>query len=469
MKLIEELTNELKNEETALILMKKLKFSCEKGSSGGLAVYKKEGQNQRLSLNNSQSNNINNNNNNNVLRQNVMPKQHQQQQQQQIRNQQQMSSKTTSNNNNVYKRSAYPQQNSANNPSRSQGNNKMKQYSNYLNNQSSKPNGIINNNSNNNNTSQQQKYLQEQQRKMLQQQQQAASIIVEQTAAQKLAAAKLAVNKQLEHSLQQLPSLVTTPFDLILIPSSNHFEFAASVGLETVVNHLLKPTTDVSEPPRPLRQCGSCGSDYSAKWVPRKDGKVWCECCYRKDKKKLVAKQQEERIGVLLMRAVTQEKNIEKALALELEAARQQIEAFNSTLATAVSTTHKSNSPINHHPSSHRSLDNARSKPRQSTNTQPPPSTHNKPRVSKHDTSNHHHSHHSHHNTASSSSSSSSSYKNHFYSNSLERLMLNKDKVLGGYFSLINHSAFIPSSSSSSSSSSHHTPLRSHKPYSRPQ
>ena len=399
---VEELTNELKTEETALILLKKLKCSYDKNSSS-FNSQKKDYQKF--------NNNINNQNN--FMRQNMMQKQ------QQNKNQQNANNK---NSNNVIKRSAYSQQNlpTNNNSYRSQSNmsnNKLQQYSNYLNNQAAKMNGV-------NSSQQQQKYFQEQQRKILQQQQQAAAIIVEQTAAQKLAAAKLAVNKQLEQSLQQLPSLVTTPFDLVLIPSANHYEYAASVGLDTVVHHLLNKHTPQNSPTT-QNQCVSCKTDYTGKWITCKDGRVWCEVCYRKDKKKNVAKLQEERIGSLLLKAVTQEKNIEKALALELEAARQQIEAFNSTLATAVSTSHKSQSPINH-----QSLDLPQS--RSST-----PSS-NKSRYQK--------------------NFNSDSFKNH---HDLERMLKMKDKNLGNFLSLINPSAF-------QASSSHHTPLRNHKPYSRP-
>lgn len=430
---IEELRNELKREETALVLLNKLKFSCDKGA---VVANKKEQQTQRLNNynNNNNMNNLSNsNNNNNMNRQNILQKQ------QQNRSQQQTNNK---NNNSVYKRSAYPQQNQQtssnnnnNNSFRSQSNstnnntNKMQQYTNYLNNQSSKTNGAINNNNSAATTAtmQQQKYLQEQQRKMLQQQQQAASMIVEQTAAQKLAAAKVAVSKQLEQSLQQLPSLLTTPYDLVLIPPSNHLEYTASIGLEAVVNHLLA-NTSTTRPPQPPKTCGSCGTDHSTKWMERKDACVCCESCYRKDKKKLVAKQQEERIGGLLIRAGQQEKSIEKALTLELQAARQQIEAFNSSLATAVSS--PNHSP--HHRTPTTTLDNPRHKHRH--NQPSSSSSQNKTRYFNKD--NHHSSTPKNHQSSNNSSKNNhhSSTKNHQLTSSSNNNSNNSNNNNNGYF-----------------------------------
>lgn len=94
-----------------------------------------------------------------------------------------------------------------------------------------------------------------------------------QTPAQRQAAAKLALRKQLEKTLLQIPPPKPPPPEMNFIPNPSNTEFVYLLGLETVVDYLTKEKS--SQPPiqQPYR-CSQCKIDFTPLWKWEKQGKT---------------------------------------------------------------------------------------------------------------------------------------------------------------------------------------------------
>lgn len=94
-----------------------------------------------------------------------------------------------------------------------------------------------------------------------------------QTPAQRQAAAKLALRKQLEKTLLQIPPPKPPPPEMNFIPNPSNTEFVYLLGLETVVDYLTKDkgvTTPIQQPYR----CSQCKIDFTPLWKWEKQGKT---------------------------------------------------------------------------------------------------------------------------------------------------------------------------------------------------
>ncbi len=85
------------------------------------------------------------------------------------------------------------------------------------------------------------------------------------TPAQRQAAAKVALRKQLEKTLLQIPPPKPPPPEMNFLPNPNNFEFLALIGLEFVVDYITK---DPNEPLLSLDPftCSQCNTDFSSIW-----------------------------------------------------------------------------------------------------------------------------------------------------------------------------------------------------------
>lgn len=95
-----------------------------------------------------------------------------------------------------------------------------------------------------------------------------------QTPAQRQAAAKLALRKQLEKTLLQIPPPKPPPPEMNFIPNPSNTEFVYLLGLETCVDYLTKDPK-ASQPPiqQPYR-CSQCKIDFTPLWKWEKQGKT---------------------------------------------------------------------------------------------------------------------------------------------------------------------------------------------------
>lgn len=200
---------------------------------------------------------------------------------------------------------------------------------------------------------------------------------------QHLINAKLALRKQLEQTLLQIPTPKPTTCDLTYIPGINGWaEFLTSIGLEQAyntysdfVNRRLNPELSFNLP----NICAQCGTDWSVTWHEVScsneneiEEKIFCDRCRKSSQKKILKQDHSNRLRQAFMKAVQQEKELD---------AKFQSSASSTTVkqsTTSTSSTTSSSSSSSHNKHSNKNL---------STKI-------NSSSSSKH-SSNNHHSHHS--------------------------------------------------------------------------
>ncbi|KAK9893107.1 hypothetical protein WA026_023827 [Henosepilachna vigintioctopunctata] len=138
-----------------------------------------------------------------------------------------------------------------------------------------------------------------------------------QTPAQRQAAAKLALRKQLEKTLLQIPPPKPPPPEMHFIPNPSNTEFIYLVGLEHVVDFLTKETK-IPLPPAPFC-CSQCNSDFTPVWkwekIKSKGKLVICEQCVTSNVKKGLKAEHTNRLKTAFVKALQQEQEIEQRLA----------------------------------------------------------------------------------------------------------------------------------------------------------
>ncbi|XP_072946202.1 uncharacterized protein simj [Epargyreus clarus] len=148
-----------------------------------------------------------------------------------------------------------------------------------------------------------------------------------QTPAQRQAAAKLALRKQLEKTLLQIPPPKPPPPEMNFIPSPSNTDFVYLVGLEHVVDYL----TNEERMPRSSvpAVCAQCGGDFTCVWrweraPPRKQDATFacapharrlCELCVSGNVKRALKAEHTARLKTAFVRALQQEQEIERRLA----------------------------------------------------------------------------------------------------------------------------------------------------------
>ncbi|XP_066152247.1 transcriptional repressor p66-beta isoform X1 [Euwallacea fornicatus] len=139
-----------------------------------------------------------------------------------------------------------------------------------------------------------------------------------QTPAQRQAAAKLALRKQLEKTLLQIPPPKPPPPEMHFIPNPSNTDFIYLVGLEHVVDFLTKETK-MPLPPQPY-SCSQCSMDFTPVWKWESKGKskapkVICEQCVTNNVKKALKAEHTNRLKTAFVKALQQEQEIEQRLA----------------------------------------------------------------------------------------------------------------------------------------------------------
>ena len=144
---------------------------------------------------------------------------------------------------------------------------------------------------------------------------------ITQTPAQRQAAAKLALRKQLEKTLLQIPPPKPPPPEMHFIPNANNSEFIYYYGLETIVDFLIDNPNQNKLPPEPF-ECVQCGVDFTPvwKWQDRIDIKrdrpaVICENCVTTNIKKALKAEHTNRLKTAFVKALQQEQEIEQRIA----------------------------------------------------------------------------------------------------------------------------------------------------------
>ncbi|UYV69838.1 GATAD2A [Cordylochernes scorpioides] len=141
-----------------------------------------------------------------------------------------------------------------------------------------------------------------------------------QTPAQRQAAAKLALRKQLEKTLLQIPPPKPPPPEMHFLPNGNNQEFVYLLGLEWIVNMVVDESFGNQLPPSPF-ECSQCGTDFTPVWKWKDTGgshktpAVVCESCVTSNIKKALKAEHTNRLKTAFVKALQQEQEIEQRMA----------------------------------------------------------------------------------------------------------------------------------------------------------
>ncbi|NP_001081980.1 GATA zinc finger domain containing 2A L homeolog [Xenopus laevis] len=134
--------------------------------------------------------------------------------------------------------------------------------------------------------------------------------------ASRQAAAKLALRKQLEKTLLEIPPPKPSSPELNFLPSAANNEFIYLVGLEEVVQNLLEsqgkisPASSSHEP----YICAKCKTDFTSRWRQEKNGTIMCDVCMSSNQKKVLKAEHTTRLKAAFVKALQQEQEIEQRI-----------------------------------------------------------------------------------------------------------------------------------------------------------
>lgn len=143
-----------------------------------------------------------------------------------------------------------------------------------------------------------------------------------QSDAQRQQAARLALRKQLEKSLMQIPLPKPLIPELNFVPNANSVEFVALLGLEEVVKNLVDgearrrgeaAATDIKYIFNPFK-CVQCGSDFTPVWKRDKPGSknVICERCVTSNQRRALKNEHTNRLKAVFSKAAVKEQEFNK-------------------------------------------------------------------------------------------------------------------------------------------------------------
>ncbi|EPY86579.1 transcriptional repressor p66-beta [Camelus ferus] len=157
------------------------------------------------------------------------------------------------------------------------------------------------------------------------------------------AAAKLALRKQLEKTLLEIPPPKPPAPLLHFLPSAANSEFIYMVGLEEVVQSVIDSQGKSCASLLRVEPfvCAQCRTDFTPHWKQEKNGKILCEQCMTSNQKKALKAEHTNRLKNAFVKALQQEQEIEQRL--------QQQAALSPTTAPAVSSVSKQETIMRHH------------------------------------------------------------------------------------------------------------------------
>ncbi|XP_030365102.1 transcriptional repressor p66-alpha isoform X3 [Strigops habroptila] len=134
--------------------------------------------------------------------------------------------------------------------------------------------------------------------------------------ASRQAAAKLALRKQLEKTLLEIPPPKPPAPEMNFLPSAANNEFIYLVGLEEVVQNLLETQGKVSVAvsSREPYMCAQCKTDFTCRWREEKNGIIMCETCMTSNQKKALKAEHTNRLKAAFVKALQQEQEIEQRI-----------------------------------------------------------------------------------------------------------------------------------------------------------
>lgn len=157
------------------------------------------------------------------------------------------------------------------------------------------------------------------------------------------AAAKLALRKQLEKTLLEIPPPKPPAPLLHFLPSAANSEFIYMVGLEEVVQSVLDSQGKLRGTLARMEPffCAQCRTDFTPHWKQEKSGRILCEQCMTSNQKKALKAEHTNRLKNAFVKALQQEQEIEQRL--------QQQAALSPSSAATGPNSSKTDTMIRHH------------------------------------------------------------------------------------------------------------------------
>lgn len=150
-----------------------------------------------------------------------------------------------------------------------------------------------------------------------------ASSSINDSPASRQAAAKLALRKQLEKTLLEIPPPKPPAPEFNFLPSAANNEFIYLLGLEEVVQKLLEmhgrgnlgPAASIAtSSPKDPYTCAQCKTDFTSRWRKEKAGTILCDQCMSSNQKKALKAEHTNRLKAAFVKALQQEQEIEQRI-----------------------------------------------------------------------------------------------------------------------------------------------------------
>ncbi|XP_058494303.1 GATA zinc finger domain containing 2Ab isoform X5 [Solea solea] len=163
--------------------------------------------------------------------------------------------------------------------------------------------------------------------------------------ASRQAAAKLALRKQLEKTLLEIPPPKPPAPDFNFLPSAANNEFIYLLGLEEVVQTLLEmhgrgnlgPAAALaSSIPKEPYTCAQCKTDFTSRWRKEKAGAIFCDQCMSSNQKKVLKAEHTSRLKAAFVKALQQEQEIDQRI-LQQAASSSSISKTTSSSSPSLS------------------------------------------------------------------------------------------------------------------------------------
>ncbi|XP_041862044.1 GATA zinc finger domain containing 2Ab isoform X2 [Melanotaenia boesemani] len=164
--------------------------------------------------------------------------------------------------------------------------------------------------------------------------------------ASRQAAAKLALRKQLEKTLLEIPPPKPPAPEFNFLPSAANNEFIYLLGLEEVVQKLLEmhgrgnlgpATAMASANPKEPYTCAQCKTDFTSRWRKEKAGTILCDQCMSSNQKKALKAEHTNRLKAAFVKALQQEQEIEQRILQQAASSSSTASSGSKTISSSPS------------------------------------------------------------------------------------------------------------------------------------
>ncbi|PAV60229.1 hypothetical protein WR25_10994 isoform B [Diploscapter pachys] len=145
-----------------------------------------------------------------------------------------------------------------------------------------------------------------------------AKVLAAQSPAQRAAAARAAFRQQADKQLMQLNGPKAPPPDMFFIPNGNQPDFCYLIGLDLVVQRVLKDKQVFAPVSEPCYECEECGTDYTPSWKAIGNSEtemhLYCEKCVHEAQKKKIRNDHTSLLRKAFAKITMQEKDFDKQI-----------------------------------------------------------------------------------------------------------------------------------------------------------